>query len=90
MICHTPFHAKIVAQNLEFLTLPFLHEVQTHRVQDTRQRLEVGEAKAAGATTDAANATTETNPAEGGGGEGLQGRIANGGAQTLDKVSWID
>ena len=66
--------------------------VQTHRVQDTRQRLEVGEAKAAGATADAANATTETNPAEGGegGGEGLQGRIANGGADTLDKVSRID
>ena len=53
----------------------------------------MGEAKAAGATTDAANATTETNPAEGeggGGGEGLQGRIANGGAQTLDKVSRIE
>ena len=61
--------------------------VQTHRVQDTRQRLE-GEAEAAGATADndadAANATTETNPTTGE--EGL--RIANGEeGQTFGQVS---
>ena len=71
---------------------PYQHEVQTHRVQDTLQRLEV-EAEAAGAATDddstdadAANATTETNPTTTTtGGDGLS-RIANGEAQTLGKV----
>ena len=48
------------------------------------------EAEAAGAatdddSTDAANATTETNPTTTTGGDGLS-RIANGEAQTLGKV----